>query len=209
MICEYFRKDRGQPSSISRKREKERGGRGEISPSLRMYEDVVLKCSSILPPAATRSSMRRRRAMSRIFRNILPAWRMHRRSGRRSRLFSHGDWIRRSKLHFCVLSTRARAWSLSTEKTKWSSCSLSLSFWNSVCVLLDTLYSPYRRWSSTAHINPAAPTIARGVLRSGRDSVNVVYITDGGASPKKRWTYIYSDLLLPHVWHIIYLLSFY
>lgn len=180
--------DRGQPtvSSIERKRKRE----------IRVFErshvlpnrgNIALKCSSILPLVATRSSMRRR-AMPRIFRNILP-WCMHRRSRWRSRLFSHGDWIRRSKLYSA--SPRSRARSPSTKKTEQSPFApLSFSLYRSFCRKAPFVYCSilcihcidggprqlesirlHRRWRAVHH------------SRCGRDSANVVYFTGGSSSP--------------------------
>lgn len=105
MSREYFRTDRGQPtvlSCIERKREIRVFERSHVPPN---RGNIALKCSSILPLVATRSST----SDALHFPGYTPAWCMHRRSRWRSRLFSHGDWIRRSKLHSASSRSRARA----------------------------------------------------------------------------------------------------
>lgn len=71
---QYFRTNRGQPTTVSSSIEGER--KREIGIFERFHVpsnhgNIVLKCSSILPLVATRCSTRRR-AMPCIFRNILP-----------------------------------------------------------------------------------------------------------------------------------------
>lgn len=187
--CCILEMDRGQPtvSSIERKRKREIRV-FERSHVLRNRGNIALKCSSILPLVATRSSMRRR-AMPRIFRNILPRGACI--DDRADDLVFSYTEIEFVGVNSILHLDRARDL-LPSRKPSNPLSSLSLFFslsrssspkapfvycsilcihciddgpWQLVSIRL------HRRWRAVHH------------SRCGRDYANVVYFTSGSSSP--------------------------